>query len=113
MGKTIAITSMYANQLHPRHVECLELSKALADKHWVVVSSTASVEIRDKKHPKHVGHRIIEKNESRYEPQRHLHCLAKMHEEPLVTIEVQSGAYTGEDDIVRYEDDYARVEMKD
>jgi cytidyltransferase-like protein len=77
--------------------------------HWVVVSGTASVEIRDKKHPKHVGHRIVEKNESCYVPQGHLHRLSNMHEEPLVIIEVQSGAYTGEDDIVRYEDDYARA----
>lgn len=37
--KRIAITSMYANPLHPGHVECLEQSKALADELWVIVNN--------------------------------------------------------------------------
>ncbi|NTV22223.1 MAG: adenylyltransferase/cytidyltransferase family protein [Candidatus Yonathbacteria bacterium] len=35
----IAITSVYANPLHPGHIECLELSKELADELWVIVNS--------------------------------------------------------------------------
>ena len=37
------------------------------------------------------------------------HRITNMHEEDLVLIEVQMGAYTGEDDICRLEDDYGRV----
>ena len=37
--KTIVITSMYANPIHPGHIECLELSKELGDELWVIVNS--------------------------------------------------------------------------
>ena len=37
--KKVAITSMYANPLHPGHIECLELSKELADELIVIVNS--------------------------------------------------------------------------
>jgi len=44
--KTLAITSMYANPLHPGHIECLELSKALADELWVIVNSDHQAELK-------------------------------------------------------------------
>jgi len=78
--------------------------------HWVVVSGTATVTIREKSHPDHIGHSILNENESCYVPKGHVHRLANLHHKPLVIIEVQCGSYTGEDDIVRYEDDYARAE---
>lgn len=37
--KTIVITSMYANPIHPGHVECLELAKQLGDELWVIVNN--------------------------------------------------------------------------
>lgn len=77
--------------------------------HWVVVSGNATVEIRKKDDPSTVGHRTVGVNESCFVPQGYLHRLSNAHEDPLVIIEVQSGSYTGEDDIVRYEDDYRRV----
>lgn len=77
--------------------------------HWVVVSGTAMVEIREKSHPAHIGHRILSENESCYVPQGHVHRLANMSDAPLVLVEVQTGSYTGEDDIERYEDDHGRA----
>ncbi len=76
--------------------------------HWVVVSGTASVEIREKHHTDDIGHRTLSVNESCHVPQGHLHRLANHANDHLVIIEVQCGDYTGEDDIVRYEDDFGR-----
>jgi len=76
--------------------------------HWVVVTGKATVEIRDKKHPTNIGHSIIEHNQSCFIPQGFVHRLSNKEKEPLVIIEVQTGSYMGEDDIMRYEDDYKR-----
>ncbi len=78
--------------------------------HWVVVTGTATTTIREKGHPDHIGHSILTENQSCYVPKGYVHRLANLHDEPLVIIEVQCGSYTGEDDIVRYEDDYARAQ---
>lgn len=79
--------------------------------HWVVVSGTAAVTIREKGHPEHIGHRILTEKESCYVPQGFVHRLANPHNELLIIIEVQCGDYTGEDDIERFEDDYDRTEQ--
>lgn len=42
----IAITSVYANPLHPGHVDCFELSKALADELWVIVNNDAQAKLK-------------------------------------------------------------------
>jgi len=61
--------------------------------------------------PSYVGHQILHPNQSCYIPQGHIHRLSNLDEsEILVLIEVQTGSYTGEDDITRYEDDYDRTE---
>lgn len=52
----------------------------------------------------------IKANESTYIPQGVKHRLANPYEEKLEIIEVQSGSYFGEDDIVRFDDNYGRVE---
>ena len=79
--------------------------------HWVVVEGTAAVQIRRPDDPSYVGHQILHPNQSCYIPQGHVHRLSNLHESDiLVLIEVQTGSYTGEDDIVRYEDDYNRTE---
>lgn len=70
--------------------------------HWVVVSGTAIVR-RDAEEI------MLRENESVYLP---LGCVHRMENPgiiPLVLIEVQSGSYLGEDDIVRYEDTYGRT----
>lgn len=76
--------------------------------HWVVVNGTATIQIREKEHPEHIGHRLVNTNESCHVPQGHVHRLANDQDEHLVVIEVQCGDYTGEDDITRYQDDFGR-----
>lgn len=70
--------------------------------HWVVVSGTARV-TRDEEVM------IVRENESVYLPQGCVHRLENPGKIPLTLIEVQSGSYLGEDDIVRLEDTYGRV----
>jgi cytidyltransferase-like protein len=76
--------------------------------HWVVVEGVAMVQTRRVEDPEHIGHQILRPNESCYIPQGYVHRLSNEGETPLVLIEVQTGSYTGEDDIVRYQDDYTR-----
>ena len=52
---------------------------------------------------------LLAENESTYIPLGHTHRLANPGKVPLEIIEVQSGSYLGEDDIVRFEDTYGRA----
>jgi mannose-1-phosphate guanylyltransferase / mannose-6-phosphate isomerase len=69
--------------------------------HWVVVKGTAKVTIGGKES-------IIHEDESVYVPKSTMHRLENPGKVPLEIIEVQSGEYVGEDDIVRTEDTYGR-----
>ena len=69
--------------------------------HWVVVNGTAEVTCEDKVF-------MLGEDESTYIPLGHKHRLANPGKAPLELIEVQSGSYLGEDDIVRFDDDYGR-----
>jgi mannose-1-phosphate guanylyltransferase/mannose-6-phosphate isomerase len=69
--------------------------------HWIVVSGTAEVTCGDKT-------LLLGENESTYIPLGVTHRLANPGKLPLEIIEVQSGSYLGEDDIVRFEDVYGR-----
>lgn len=69
--------------------------------HWIVVSGTAKVTCGDREF-------IVSINESTFIPMGTRHRLENPGIIPLVLIEVQSGEYLGEDDIVRFEDDYNR-----
>jgi mannose-1-phosphate guanylyltransferase/mannose-6-phosphate isomerase len=69
--------------------------------HWIVVSGTALVTIGDKE-------RMLSENESTYIPIGMTHRLENPGVLPLEMIEVQSGSYLGEDDIVRFDDTYGR-----
>lgn len=69
--------------------------------HWVVVRGAAKVKIGDKEI-------FIHENESAYVPKSTLHRLENPGKVPLEIIEIQSGEYVGEDDIVRVEDVYGR-----
>ncbi|MDD2781551.1 mannose-1-phosphate guanylyltransferase/mannose-6-phosphate isomerase [Sulfuricurvum sp.] len=71
------------------------------NEHWIVVSGTALVRIGD-------DEKLICANESTYIPMGMNHRLENPGKIPLVLIEAQVGEYTGEDDIVRVEDDYKR-----
>jgi mannose-1-phosphate guanylyltransferase len=70
--------------------------------HWIVVSGTARVTNGDKTY-------LVTENQSTYIPIGHVHALENPGMIPLELIEVQSGSYLGEDDIVRFEDIYGRV----
>lgn len=76
--------------------------------HWVVVEGEATLQIRKVEQPDNIGHQILYPNQSCYIPQGYVHRLANHGNGPLVLIEVQTGSYTGEDDIIRYQDDYSR-----
>lgn len=69
--------------------------------HWVVVQGTAEATINDRMTK-------VYENESIYIPMGAIHRLANPGKIPLMIVEVQSGSYLGEDDIVRLEDDYQR-----
>jgi len=43
---TVAITSMYANPIHPGHIECLKLSKEICDVLWVIVNNDKQAELK-------------------------------------------------------------------
>jgi mannose-1-phosphate guanylyltransferase len=69
--------------------------------HWIVVSGTARITNNDKV-------MLVQSNESTYIPAGHPHRLENPGIIDLVMIEVQSGEYLGEDDIVRFDDVYGR-----
>ncbi len=70
--------------------------------HWVVVKGEARVTVGDKV-------QTLKENQSVYIPIETKHRLENLGAEPLSIIEVQSGSYLGEDDIVRFDDVYGRV----
>ncbi len=69
--------------------------------HWVVVSGTAEVTVDD-------NIRLLTENQSVYIPLGAKHRLSNPGKVPALLVEIQSGPYLGEDDIVRYEDDFNR-----
>lgn len=70
--------------------------------HWVIVSGTAKVRIGDET-------KMVSENESVYIPIGAVHSLENPGKLPLELIEVQTGSYFGEDDIIRLEDRYGRT----
>ncbi len=70
--------------------------------HWIVVSGTARVTRGNESF-------YITEDQSTYIPHNTVHCLENPGKIPLRMIEVQSGPYLGEDDIIRFEDQYGRV----
>lgn len=70
--------------------------------HWVIVSGTAKVRIGDET-------KMVSENESVYIPIGTVHSLENPGKLPLELIEVQTGSYFGEDDIIRLEDRYGRT----
>lgn len=77
-------------QMHHRRAE-----------HWTIVVGEADVTVNDDTFRLTPGEHV-------YIPLEAKHRVANPGSEPLVFIEVQSGTYTGEDDIVRFSDDYGR-----
>lgn len=69
--------------------------------HWIVVAGTAKVTLGD-------SERLLSENQSIYVPLGTVHRLENPGMVPMILIEVQTGSYLGEDDIIRHEDIYAR-----
>ncbi|CUH51527.1 mannose-1-phosphate guanylyltransferase/mannose-6-phosphate isomerase [Shimia marina] len=69
--------------------------------HWIVVEGTAKVTVDDEV-------KLVSENQSVYIPLGAVHRMENPGKVPMVLIEVQTGSYLGEDDIIRYEDVYAR-----
>ncbi|MFM7445130.1 MAG: cupin domain-containing protein, partial [Tabrizicola sp.] len=69
--------------------------------HWIVVQGTARVTVGD-------DVSLVAENQSAYIPLGTKHRLENPGRMPMVLIEVQTGSYLGEDDIIRYDDIYAR-----
>ena len=69
--------------------------------HWIVVQGTAKVTVDGETH-------LVTENQSVYIPLGAVHRMENPGKLPMVLIEVQTGSYLGEDDIIRYEDVYAR-----
>ncbi|GHF74798.1 mannose-1-phosphate guanylyltransferase/mannose-6-phosphate isomerase [Seohaeicola zhoushanensis] len=69
--------------------------------HWIVVEGTAKVTVDDQV-------KLVSENQSVYIPLGAVHRMENPGKVPMVLIEVQTGSYLGEDDIIRYEDVYAR-----
>jgi len=86
--------------VNPGHTLSLQMHHHRAE-HWIVVHGTAEVTCEDRVF-------TMAEDQSTYIPLGHKHRLANPGKIPLELIEVQSGTYLGEDDIVRFEDVYGR-----
>ena len=87
-------------EVKPKAKLSLQMHKHRAE-HWVVVSGVAEIEIDSNK-------KILEENQSAYIPLGAKHRLSNPGLQTLMMVEVQSGKYLGEDDIIRFEDIYGR-----
>jgi len=91
-------------EVNPGHRLSLQMHHHRSE-HWIVVSGTAKVTCGDQE-------TMISTNQSTYVPKCTAHRLENPGIIPLIIIEVQNGEYLGEDDITRFQDDYARHEKK-
>lgn len=89
-------------RIHVRPGAALSLQSHFhRSEHWIVVEGTARVTIDNEV-------RLVTENQSVYVPLGSVHRMENPGKKPMVLIEVQTGSYFGEDDIIRYEDVYAR-----
>jgi len=86
--------------VHPGAALSLQ-SHVHRSEHWVVVSGTAKVTVDGEV-------RLLSENQSVYVPLGAVHRMENPGRVPMVLIEIQTGSYLGEDDIIRYEDVYSR-----
>ena len=91
-------------EVKPGHRLSLQMHHHRSE-HWIVVSGTALVTCGETE-------TMVKSNQSTYVPQCTAHRLENPGLIPLVIIEEQNGEYLGEDDIVRFHDDYSRADSK-
>jgi mannose-6-phosphate isomerase len=89
-------------EVKPGHRLSLQMHHHRSE-HWIVVSGTALVTCGGEE-------KLLSSNQSTYVPACTSHRLENPGVLPLVLIEVQNGEYLGEDDIIRFQDDYARTQ---
>ena len=101
--ESLVITEQFqVKRIHVNPGAALSLqSHQFRSEHWVVVQGTATVTVNDDVFD-------LAESQSVYIPQGAIHRMENKSDEPMVLIEVQTGTYLGEDDIVRYEDIYSR-----
>lgn len=97
MGERFQVKRIH---VHPGAALSLQSHHHRAE-HWIVVEGTAKVTVDG-------ADRLVAENQSVYIPLGAVHRLENPGKVPMVLIEVQTGTYLGEDDIIRYEDVYAR-----
>lgn len=88
-------------QVNPKASLSLQMHHHRAE-HWIVVTGTAEITCGEKV-------MLLTENQSTYIPLGEIHRLANPGNTPLEIIEVQSGSFLSEDDIVRFEDNYGRL----
>jgi len=101
--ESLAVGSRFqVKRIHVNPGAALSLqSHVHRSEHWIVVEGTAKVTVDSET-------RLVTENESIYIPLGAVHRMENPGKVPMVLIEVQTGSYVGEDDIIRYEDKYAR-----
>jgi mannose-1-phosphate guanylyltransferase/mannose-6-phosphate isomerase len=87
--------------VHPGKRLSLQLHRHRSE-HWIVVSGTAEIQLGEDRF-------TLSRNESTFVRAGVKHRLGNPGKDPLEVIEVQSGEYLGEDDIVRFDDEYGRT----
>lgn len=91
-------------EVNPGHRLSLQLHTHRSE-HWIVVAGTATVTIGDRTS-------VVSTQESTFVPVGTSHRIENRGPYPLTIIEIQNGAYLGEDDIIRFQDDYGRSGMQ-
>ena len=102
--ETLAITDRFQVKricVHPGAALSLQ-SHHHRSEHWVIVEGTAKVTVQGEE-------KLVTEGESVYIPMGSVHRMKNPGELLLIVIEVQTGSYLGEDDIIRYEDIYSRL----
>jgi mannose-1-phosphate guanylyltransferase/mannose-1-phosphate guanylyltransferase/mannose-6-phosphate isomerase len=97
IGERFQVKRIY---VHPGAALSLQ-SHYHRSEHWIVVEGTARVTVDEEV-------KLVSENQSIYIPLGAVHRMENPGKVPMVLIEVQTGSYLGEDDIIRYEDVYAR-----
>ena len=97
-GPTWQVKEIYVN---PRSSLSLQKHNYRSE-HWIILKGIANIDINNVK-------KVLIEKQSTYIPLGAKHRLSNNEETPLTIIEVQNGDYLGEDDIVRYEDNYGRI----
>lgn len=94
-------------EVEPGHRLSLQSHKSRSE-HWIVSQGVATVTLQEPSREEAPSIETYQVGQNCFIPSEYLHRLANLGDQKLIIIEVQIGDYLGEDDIIRYEDDYQR-----